>query len=194
MSLNLSAHFNRKGSRILTLRTFIIFLLLGATSWNASVFAAPRDESAVKAAFVLNFAMLTEWPETAFSSPDAAVKLCVVGGRTLPRAFNSIEGKMIGKRPLHVTAVDLGVKLPDCQIVYYRDEVDTENLVRTLNAVRGKPVLTVGEKESTTRLGGAIHFYRERGKIRFSIKPKIVDGQGIKLSSRLLKTATLIDN
>ncbi|WP_269755888.1 YfiR family protein [Desulfogranum marinum] len=173
-------------------RSTVLFLL--TFCWCASVPAAPRDEYAVKAAFVMNFAMLTEWPETAFSNPTENITLCVVGTSTLPQAFQSIEGKKIGKRLLHVEAVDSQATTPKCHIVFYKDEVDTADLVRTLSAVRGKPVLTVGEKERVTKLGGAIHFYTQNGKLKFAINPTVIAKQGLKLSSRLLKIATLIDN
>lgn len=170
----------------------LLFLL--TFFWCESASAGPRDEYAVKAAFVMNFAMLTEWPESAFSSPTEDVTLCVVGTSSLPQPFQSIEGKKIGTRFLHVEAVDSQATPPKCHILFYKEEVDTTDLVRTLSAIRGKPVLTVGEQERVTKLGGAIHFYTRNGKLRFAINPTVVARQGLKLSSRLLKIATLIDN
>ena len=160
----------------------------------APVSGETRDEYAVKAAFVMNFAMLTEWPESAFSSPTADISLCVVGKTALPQPFRSIEGKKIGTRKLHVAAVNSQATPTECNIIFYKEEVDTADLVRTLSAVRGKPVLTVGDKERVTQLGGAIHFYTQNGKLRFAINPAVIAKQGLKLSSRLLKIATLIDN
>lgn len=190
----LGGYNSRTGREATVLPGVYVLLMLLILLLPASVHAAPRDEYAVKAAFVLNFALLTEWPETAFSSPTSEIALCVVGGSTLPDAFQSIEGKIIGKRALHVIAVETQTAPPDCQIVFYREQVETEDLVRTLTAVRGKPVLTIGEKKSVTRLGGAIHFYTEGGRLKFAINPDAVAKQGLKLSSRLLKIATLIDN
>ena len=194
MTSAFDSHSNRTARDAILLPVMFVFLLLLIVFLSVSVLAAPRDEYAVKAAFVMNFAMLTEWPESAFSNPASDISLCVVGGSTLPRAFQSIEGKMIGKRTLRVLAVETQTTLPDCQVVFYREEVETEELVRTLSAVRGKPVLTIGEKKNVTRLGGAIHFYTEGGKLKFAINPDVVAKQGLKLSSRLLKIATLIDN
>lgn len=188
------SHFNGIGWRAIKICSMCAILSFLFFFWSASISAAPRDEYAVKAAFVMNFAMLTEWPESAFSSPTADITLCVVGGTTLPQPFRSIEGKKIGTRNLHVAAIDSQATPSACHIIFYKEDVDTADLVRTLSAVRGKPVLTVGEKESVTKLGGAIHFYTENAKLRFAINPTIIAHQGLKLSSRLLKIATLIDN
>ena len=187
-------HHNGIGWRAIKICSMCAILSFLSFFWSPSISAAPRDEYAVKAAFVMNFAMLTEWPESAFSSSTADIALCVVGGSTLPEPFRSIEGKKIGTRTLHVTAVGSQATPPKCHIIFYKEEVDTADLVRTLSAVRGKPVLTVGEKDRVTKLGGAIHFYTKNGKLRFAINPTIIAKQGLKLSSRLLKIATLIDN
>ncbi len=176
-------------------RTSLLFVLLMLLllSWSEPVLAQSRNEYAVKAAFVFNFALLTEWPITSISGSPATMLLCVVGGSDLPEAFKSIEGKMIAERAFHVVAVDKGGNLPDCQIIFYREEVTTEDLVRTLYAVKGKAVLTIGDKNNVTKLGGAIHFFTDNGKLRFAINPTVIPEQGLKLSSRLLKIATLIE-
>ncbi|TKB25517.1 YfiR family protein [Desulfopila sp. IMCC35006] len=176
---------------VLSMFALLLLLLL---SLSVSAVAQPRDEYAVKAAFVFNFAILTEWPAIPIPGPKTDLLLCVVGGGDLPKAFESIEGKKIGERTLHVVAVDKGVTLPDCQIVFYREEVSTEDLVRTLYAVKGKAVLTIGDKSNVTKLGGAIHFFTDNGKLRFAINPGVISAQGLKLSSRLLKIATLIED
>ena len=187
------SHHYSIGRKAIQTFSMSVFLFFSTFFWYASVPAAPSNEYAVKAAFVMNFAMLTEWPEAAFSNPTADISLCVVGGNTLPQPFQSIEGKTIGTRLLHVVAVDSQTTLPECHIIFYKKEVDTADLVRTLSAAYGKPVLTVGEKENATALGGAIHFYTENGKLRFAITPDVIAKQGLKLSSRLLQVATLID-
>lgn len=191
LSHSQSSSTTRKAAPVLAICASLILLVY---LWSSSAVAQPRDEYAVKAAFVFNFALLTEWPSAAFSDQESDILLCVVGGDDLPKAFKSIDGKMIGDRTLQVTSVDTGTKLPNCQIIFYREETNTEELIRTLYAVKDKSVLTIGEKNSVTKLGGAIHFFTEKGKLRFAINPAVISSQGLKISSRLLKIATLIDD
>ena len=169
----------------------LIAFIITAQSNNAY---AAREEYAVKAAFVLNFILLTDWPEDAVAEPKDEIILCVVGGKRLPNPFKTLNGKKVGQKSLRVVHASVETNLAECQVAFYREEVDTENLVRTLNAVRSKPVLTIGEKKNVTSLGGAIHFFNSNGKLRFAINPKIVSEQGLKMSSRLLQIATLIDD
>ena len=170
----------------------LLFTLFLTAQNNA--YAATREEYAVKAAFVLNFILLTEWPEEAADVSKKEFVLCVVGGDKLPNPFQSLNGKKVRKKSLRVVYAPVDSMLAECQVIFYREEVDTQDLVRTLKAVRSKPVLTIGEKKNVTKLGGAIHFFKDSGKLRFAINPEIVSEQGLKMSSRLLQIATLIDD
>lgn len=161
---------------------------------HSTAHAAAREEYAVKAAFVLNFILLTEWPEEAADVSKDEIVLCVVGGVNLPNPFKTLSGKKVRQKSLRVVHASVDTNLPECQVIFYREEVDTQNLVRTLEAVRSKPVLTIGERKKVTKLGGAIHFFKDSGKLRFAINPEIVSEQGLKMSSRLLQIATLIDD
>ncbi len=95
---------------------------------------------------------------------------------------------------MKVISKDEGTTLSLCQAIYYRKNVSTESMVRTLQAVRSLPVLTIGEDRKVTQLGGAIHFYGDNGRLRFAINPDVVARQGLKMSSRLLQIATLIND
>ena len=161
---------------------------------QSNAYSAAREEYAVKAAFVLNFIIFTEWPEEAVDVSKDEIVLCVVGGDKLPNPFKALNGKKVRQKSLRMVHVPVDTTLPECQVVFYREEVDTENLVRTLKSVDSKPVLTIGEKKNVTKLGGALHFFKESGKLRFAINLEIVSEQGLKMSSRLLQIATLIDD
>ncbi|MCP3892495.1 MAG: YfiR family protein [Desulfobulbaceae bacterium] len=181
-------------ARYIEISVLFSLVLLWTFFSHAPLFAQLRTEYAVKAAFILNFAMLTRWPETSFSTPDKEMKLCVAGGNELPKSFTSIDGKRVDEKKLHVVEVVSSTNLSDCDIIFFRKEIKTEDLVRMLNIVREKPVLTIGEKENITRLGGNIEFYQKQGKLRFAINPSSVAKQGLDVSSRLLKAATLVNN
>ena len=167
----------------------VAFLL---TATNTFVSAVPRSEDAVKAAFIHNLILLTEWPENVVSDGKSEIVLCVMGNADMPKAFAALDGKKTGNMVLRVVSADVDTALPRCQIVFFDKDVDTENLVRTLGAVRSQPVLTIGEKPNVTRLGGTVHFYKDQDRLRFAINPQRVSEQGLAMSSRLLQIATLI--
>lgn len=172
--------------------SLVFFLVLTFIAQSTPCSAA--EEYAVKAAFVLNFIHFTEWPEESAEASSGEMVLCVVGGDSLPNSFKALNGKKTRGKLVKVVHVPANTNLPECQVVFYRGDVDTQNLVRTLKAMYLKPVLTIGEKKIVTKLGGAIHFFTSNRKLRFAINPEIVSEQGLKMSSRLLQIATIIND
>ncbi len=195
---------NTNDTRIMTGKTAAIFRLL-VSKWNFAVLlfslctvwgdltvsAANTSEYKVKAAFVLNFALFTEWPEQSFSSETAPIIVCVLGDRALTQAFESINGKKVGKRILQVTTTPPHDARSSCHIIFFGKNVYTKIVLRTLTSVRKNPVLTIGEKDTFIDLGGAIHFFMKKGRLRFGVNTTVIEEQNLRLSSRLLKIAVL---
>ncbi|MFT5699089.1 MAG: hypothetical protein ACI8ZB_001946 [Desulforhopalus sp.] len=171
-----------------------VWLLLICITLHNSVFAASRGEYEVKSAFIANFIILTEWPGDGGANSSKEITLCVVGNSSLPESFHALNGKQVGTKVLRVVPVAVETALPDCHVVFFMEDVDTEHLVRTLGALRSRPVLTIGEKSNVTKLGGTIHFFKDKGQLRFAINPKVLTEQRLKMSSRLLQIATLIND
>ena len=167
-------------------------LFFFSTSMADAAKGAPRGEDEVKAAFILNFLLLTEWPDELENNGHTEIVLCVVGDTFLSRAFRALNGKKVGRKTLKVIAKGRETSLPVCQAVFFRKAVSTEDLIRSLKAVHSRPVLAIGEDPKVTKLGGAIHFYTDNDRLRFAINPEVVFRQGLKMSSRLLQIATLI--
>ena len=165
------------------------------TVWSYPTVSAPNtSEYKVKAAFVLNFALLTEWPEQSFTSEADPIKLCVLGDRQLTQDFETINGKKIGKRILQVITTPPRDAQSSCQIIFFGKNVNTKIVLRTLTDVSGSPVLTMGEKNTFIDLGGAIHFFMEKERLKFGVNTTVVEEQNLRLSSRLLKIARLTSN
>jgi hypothetical protein len=53
-------------------------------------------------------------------------------------------------------------------------------------------VLTVGDTDGFAQRGGAINFTLQARKVRFEINPAAAEQAGLKMSSQLLKLATLV--
>jgi len=163
--------------------------------WGSELsLAGPRDEYAVKAAFILNFILLTDWPGDLPAAGGDTVDACVVGFKKLPEAIKALDGRKVRERTLRIISNYSGVSHTPCQVIFYGADTDTDTLVRSLTAIRGQPVLTIGDNSRVTRLGGAIHFYKDKDRLRFAINPAVVLEQGLKMSSRVLQIATLIND
>jgi hypothetical protein len=169
-----------------------VFFLLFSFSARDNALGQSTEEYAVKAAFVLNFARYTQWPEDAFGSPVEPFKLCVIGKRSIVSAFQALNGKKIDARTLVVCSMVNAEDLESCHLIFISEGVDRTTLVDTLAAVKGKPVLTIGETKAFTNSGGIINFFSRKGRLHFEINETIAREHHLKLSSRLLKLAIIV--
>jgi hypothetical protein len=68
----------------------------------------------------------------------------------------------------------------------------TETLDKTLEKVKGKGVLTVGETEGFARDGGMIALVNSGDHIQIEVNLEAAQGAGIRISSRVLNLATIV--
>ena len=62
-----------------------------------------------------------------------------------------------------------------------------------LSSLAGTPVLLVGEQDHFAREGGMINFVEVDQKVRFEINEAAAKKAGLKISSQLLKLATIVE-
>jgi hypothetical protein len=76
--------------------------------------------------------------------------------------------------------------------VLYLSRIADRALAATLARVAAMPVLTVGEQEHFTQLGGIIRVYPEGNRLRFEVNMTHALGVRLKISSRVLDLARLV--
>jgi hypothetical protein len=164
-------------------------VLLGPGAVKPADAQGSVEEYQVKAAFLFHFAQLVEWPAGALDAGDQSINLCIFDDE--PRRMelqNTIEGKPVGTRVLHVRVLDQRKNIQSCNILFLsRDQGRRQAAV--LKGVRDLPVLTVGETDDFLSDGGMIHFHLDGDKIRFDINANNADASHLRISSRLLLLA-----
>lgn len=175
---------------------FLCLWLLGSSLLLPDKISAREgEEYAVKAAFVLNFAKLTNWPAAAFADSPEIMNFCFVGDDDLlAMAFQSIDNKQVGERTLRVRSVTTASESRDCEILFVSNGIDRATLLRFLTAVKDLPVLTIGETADFARIGGIINFITQNGRLHFEINPREAERHGLKISSRILQLAIIVGN
>ncbi len=147
----------------------------------------------IKAAFLYNFAIFTEWPAQAYADPSAPLRICVLGEGHLGRALSALDGKQIKGRRVataHLTkAEDAGA----CQVLYI-DPSEMERLPGILRGLDGRPVLTVTDIPDPGSKSGIINLMIVAKKIRFQIDRNVAEAAGLDLSSKLLALAEVKTN
>lgn len=189
-----SAGERSRGRTSITLQMLVLFCagLLGFVGCRPVRAQGTAEEYQVKAAFLFHFAQLVEWPAGALNASDQSIYLCIFDDEPHRREMeNTIEGKSVGTRVLHVRMLDQRQNIQGCNILFFsRDEAGRQLAI--LRSVRDLPVLTVGETNEFLADGGIIQFQLDGDKIRFDINAADADSSHLRISSRLLLLATSV--
>lgn len=145
-------------------------------------------EYAVKAAYLPKFAPFITWPQGTFASATAPVNICVLGSDPFGGRLDQEAGTLkAGDRPVtvrHLTEPDPGVS---CQLLFLGVGNDPALVDGTLDAMKGKPVVTV--TDSGLKAHGVISFVIEANHVRFDIDDAAAAQDGLTISSKLLGLA-----
>lgn len=153
---------------------------------------AARDEYEVKAAFLLNFARLVAWPAKARPDAEEPIVVSVVGDARVERGITAgIGGTQVGSHPVLVRGISAAEEIAGSHILFV-SRGEPENLHEILAAARSHATLAVGESEGFASRGGIINFITKKKKLRFEINPDAARDAGLKISSRLLGLAVLV--
>ncbi len=144
---------------------------------------------AVKATFLYKFEPYVTWPAPASPPAAGAFNICVVGddpfGRLLDQA---VSGERVSGRPILVRRMGVVDRGQGCQIVYLTGS-RTQSVADALRSVRGSPVLTVTDADSSSNAKGIIHFVVRDSRVRFEIDDQTAAQNGLVISSKLLGLA-----
>jgi hypothetical protein len=152
--------------------------------------AQTAEEYAVKAAFLYNFAKFVDWPPASFPDPNS-LKLCVLGDDPFGSSLQTVAGEQVAGHKLNVVRTDSTSKLAGCQILFI-SRSERDHIPQVLAAIKGAPVLTVGDTQKFADDGVIINFILEGSKVRFEINTDSADRAGIRISSKLLQLARRI--
>lgn len=170
--------------------SLLLFMATGLNSYlsEAEDFA---KEYVVKAAISLNLARFTEWPDNVLDANGQTVTLCVMGNQNALQAFAQMEKKPLGKRSIHVVAIDKPANAKPCHIIYV-SELERGLLLKLLGIIAGEPKLSIGEQDDFLDLGGLVNLETLDGKINIKVNLDAVTKSGIKISSRVLALTTIV--
>lgn len=150
------------------------------------------NEYQVKAAFLYTFAKFVEWPPQAFSSPSAAMTICILGENPFGSFLDdAVKDKTVGDRPLAVYRL---TDLPaghECKILFIASS-ERRRMPALLAAMTTPGVLTVGDTADFASEGGIIGLRLDGERIRLSVNLTAAERAKVRISSRLLSLATII--
>jgi hypothetical protein len=149
--------------------------------------AFAQSEAGVKTAFIYNFAKFTEWPASAFAGDSAPITVGFVGADSLADTFEkNVTGKNANGRDFAVKKLSGAAGVDGCQIVFVGDASQASAVI---GALKGKPVLQVGDSAGFAAAGGMITFVVTDGKVSFDLDLGAINAGGLKLNDKLRQVA-----
>ncbi len=167
-------------------------LLLSGLILAGSAWAAEFDEYAVKAAYLYNFAKFIEWPPGTFASADAPLRICIAGDNPFGDALATLSDKTVGNHLVEVRLIPATAALDKCHIVFI-SRTESDRFKALLVKLGRLPILTVSDINDFARAGGMIGLVEADQRIRFDINLTATRQVSLKLSSQLLKLATIVE-
>ncbi len=170
-------------------RRLFNYLLLSISVWLSG--AAFANETAIvnreyqlKAAYLFHFAELAEWPHS------SAVTICLSGVSPLKAYLPVLEGQYIDNRAVHVQMID-NESTSNCQILFL-SEAALLSKARKEEA-KNQHILLVSDAENFASNGGMVQFTLRDNKLKLVVNLPAVKEAGLKLSSKLLRMAEILE-
>jgi hypothetical protein len=146
----------------------------------------PLPDVSVKAAFVSRFPEFVEWPASAHHAGSPVV-VCLSGSHPFGDAVQALlRGAVIRHRPVEVRVL-WSSDAAGCHLLYVANDD-----IGLLRAVRGRPVLTVGDRDDFIALGGIINLRVIAERVRFEVNLAESRRAGLTIDSQLLGLAVAV--
>ena len=184
----------------------ILVLLGGAIAPRSRAGSEPSQEYKLKAAFLYNFLKFVDWSKEKMGDANEPITLGIIGKDPFGQAFEPVKDKdakdkkVVVKRFKSIADLKkLGESGKDeldqqieavkkCHLLFVCSS-EKEYLKDIANAVKQRPVLTVGEMPGFLEGGGIMNFLVEDNKVRFEVNLTAAEHAKLKIRSQLLRLA-----
>ncbi len=147
--------------------------------------ADPLPEYTVKAGYLYNFALLTEWPDEAIGD---SLELCILGPDHFGPALDALRGKTVNNRRIDIRFIVQPSEARKCHILYIA-EAERSEMAALRGELANRPVLTVTDDESLSKAGITIFLRPDRQRLVFEINNNAAKRANLNISARLLRLA-----
>lgn len=184
-----------------TIRSLLLAVIVLAASMlvSAPCTAIAQDEGSrvvnreyyLKAAFLLHFTTFIEWPEGELD--NNRLEIGVLGQDPFGEALQTINGKLSQGRRIVIRRSQNLEDLESCAVIFIARS-EQPRLREILADMNGQPVLTVSDIEGFAGRWGVINFTTASNRVGFEINRAAAGRSGLRVSSRLLRVATIVED
>ena len=166
--------------------------MIGVSAPHVQARRVAPGEYKVKAAVLYQFAKFVTWPPEAIGAAGRSLKIGVLGSNPFGSVLDStVKGKTVDGRPVDVKRLKLARDGRSCHIVFI-SRSESAKLKSILTALKGAPVLTVGDMDRFAQRGGCVNLVMAGNKVSFEVSVTAATRARLKISSKLLKLATVV--
>ncbi|MEO6238837.1 MAG: YfiR family protein [Vicinamibacterales bacterium] len=165
--------------------TAVLALCLAASARVNGEQRTPTAEDDIKAAFLFNFTRFIDWPVP----PVDAFRICTLA----EPGFNAALDRTLVDETVHgLPILRFGPPTIDaaraCQILFV-GRLENGRAERWIAALRGTPVLIVGESRGAWSGGAHLNFIVDDNRVQFDVNVDAAKRDGLSISSKLLRVA-----
>ncbi len=173
----------------------VLLALPGAQGWGgqaAQAQARPLSlERSVKAAFLYKFLGYAEFPAASFADAESPLVIGVAGSDELAAELGRmVVGRNVNGRTIVVRTLKDQAALADLHLLFIAG--DEARAAAMLKNHSQHALLTVTETERGLQMGSVINFKIVDDHVRFDVSLDAAGKNNVKLSSRLLTVAHLV--
>jgi len=104
----------------------------------------------------------------------------------------TVRNETVRDRPLVVRRFRRLEDVTSCHLLFVSSS-EKPRFQDILRALSGRGILTVGDADPFTRLGGIVNFRTERNHVQLEINLAAAEREGFKISAKLLGVARVVD-
>ncbi len=186
--VQLFSQFRTRIAKILC-ALLVLFLLGGMRSSNS---VDPTTEYQLKAVFLFNFAQFVIWPDKSFENEKDPFVIGILGENPYGSFLDeTIRGESVNGHRIVVRRYSNIQDIKTCHILYINLK-NQDELEEVIAKVKNRNILTVGDSDKLTQLGGIISFFITNNKVGIKINLESVNATELSISSKLLRLATIV--
>lgn len=160
------------------------------------------EEYKVKAIYLYNFLLFTEWPKAEHSvasehiERESIITIGILGKDPFGDSFSDVEGKVIKSKNKKLIIKRFGPynnnpDLKQCDLLFIASS-EKKNREKILKDLEDQPILTTADTKNFLNTGGMINLVKIRNKIRWEVNHAPVKQANLRLSSQLLRNAVKV--
>ncbi len=170
------------------LSSIYIATLTTALMGFQSLAHAQVQEYDLKAAFVYNVALFTDWPAESFADKDEPFTFCIAGADPFGTTLDSLLVKLLKQRKIAVSRLGKSTNFNRCHILFIPAS-ENGHAETLLKDIKNTGVLTVSEDSATFKKGSMLNLSIIDSRLHFQVNVDAVSAAKLSISSKLLRLA-----